>query len=144
MHCKPHSRLTHSEIASQQRDLHSWSQIHDHGYLKLLFNDSTEKKGIPTNEVVRHALREKATEDGTVQLTRSYALFEGRHAKTLNVKEGDIAVFTVTRSGYTQGSSSIKYKTLKSGTAKEGEDYLGVNDILGFAPGEKSKEIFVQ
>ena len=62
----------------------------------------------------------------------------------IEVKEGDIAVFTVTRSGYTQGSSSIKYKTLKSGTAKEGEDYLGVNDILGFAPGEKSKEIFVQ
>ena len=31
----------------------------------------------------------KATEDGMVQLPRSYALFEGRHAKTLNVKEGD-------------------------------------------------------
>ncbi len=62
----------------------------------------------------------------------------------VTVKEGDQATFLVTRSGYTEGSSSVKYKTRKyKGTATLDEDYLGVNDILGFAPGETEKTIQV-
>ena len=61
------------------------------------------------------------------------------------VEEGDIANFRVTREGYTDVSSSITFKTLKyRGTAKENEDYLPVNDILGFAPGETEKFISVR
>lgn len=63
----------------------------------------------------------------------------------VTVEEGDIADFVVTRDGYIDISSSVKYKTLKyRGSAKENEDYLPVNDILGFAPGEKVKTISVR
>jgi len=63
----------------------------------------------------------------------------------VTVTEGDIAKFVVTRSGYTEGSSSVKFKTLKyEGTATEGLDYLPVNDILGFSPGETTKNIEVR
>ena len=63
----------------------------------------------------------------------------------ITVEEGDIAEFVVTRTGYIQSSSSVKYKTLKyRGSATENEDYIPVNDILGFAPGETSKRIFVR
>jgi hypothetical protein len=63
----------------------------------------------------------------------------------IKVEEGDIAQFVVKRSGYTEVSSSVTYKTLKhKGTAKENEDYLPVNDILGFAPGETEKTISVR
>lgn len=61
------------------------------------------------------------------------------------VEEGQVAQFTVKRSGYTEVSSSVTYKTLKyRGTAKEFSDYLPVNDILGFAPGETQKTINVR
>jgi len=61
------------------------------------------------------------------------------------VTEGDFARFTVTRSGYTEISSSVKYKTLKyKGTATENEDYYPDSDILGFAPGETSKVISIR
>ena len=63
----------------------------------------------------------------------------------LTVKEGSIAKFTVTRAGYLDEASSIKYKTLKNqGSATEGEDYVGVDGILGFAPNETTKYIDVQ
>jgi len=62
------------------------------------------------------------------------------------VEEGQEAVFTVTRSGYTESSSSVQFKTinLEASTADEGTDYLPVNDILGFAPGESSKTFSIR
>lgn len=61
------------------------------------------------------------------------------------VEEGDIAEFKVTRRGYIFASSSIKFKTLKyRGSATENLDYIPVDDILGFSPGETSKSIFVR
>jgi len=67
------------------------------------------------------------------------------NTKDIRVTEGNIAKFTITRKGYTSVSSSVKYKTLKySGKATEGQDYLPVNGILGFAPGETEKTIEVQ
>lgn len=65
--------------------------------------------------------------------------------KDVTVEEGEIAKFVVTREGYTDVSSSVKYQTLKyNGSATEGEDYLPEKGILGFAPGEISKEIQVR
>ena len=65
--------------------------------------------------------------------------------KDIRVTEGDIAKFTITRKGFISVSSSVKYKTLKfSGKATEGKDYLPVNGVLGFAPGETEKTIEVQ
>ena len=61
----------------------------------------------------------------------------------IEVKEGEQAIFTVTRSGYTDVSSSVTYKTLKLGTASPDSDYFPVDDILGFSPGEKQKNIIV-
>ena len=44
-----------------------------------------------------------------------------------------------------ESSSSVKYRTLKyEGSAKEQEDYIPVNDILGFAPGETEKTITIR
>lgn len=61
------------------------------------------------------------------------------------VEEGEIAIFTVSRTGYTEVSSSVTYKTLKySGSATENADYIPESGILGFAPGETSKEIQVR
>ena len=62
----------------------------------------------------------------------------------IEVKEGQIATFTVTRSGYLGSASSVKYKTLKSGTATPNEDYVPVDGILGFAENQTSKTISVQ
>lgn len=61
----------------------------------------------------------------------------------LTVEEGDIAIFTVTRSGYTDVSSSVRYST-KDGTAEENVDYQPASGILGFSPGETSKTISVR
>lgn len=61
------------------------------------------------------------------------------------VEEGNEAVFTVTRSGYIAEASSVTFKTLSNkGTATKDVDYLPVNDILGFAPGEDQKRITVK
>ena len=61
------------------------------------------------------------------------------------VEEGEIATFTVSRTGYTEVSSSVTYKTLKyTGTATENADYIPESGILGFAPGETSKQIQVR
>ena len=63
----------------------------------------------------------------------------------ITVEEGEDAIFTVTRTGYTEISSSVKFKTLKGkGTAEVGSDYLAVDSILGFAPNETSKNIIVK
>lgn len=61
----------------------------------------------------------------------------------IEVEEGDIAVFTVTRSGKTDVSSSVKYST-RDGSATSGTDYEQASGILGFAPGETSKQISVR
>ena len=64
---------------------------------------------------------------------------------SIEVTEGDTAKFTVTRTGFTEIASSVEFKTLKNqGTATAGTDYLAVDDILGFAPGETEKPIEVQ
>ena len=63
----------------------------------------------------------------------------------IEVTRGKVAVFTVTRSGYTAEASSVVYKTLDKGTATADEDYFKVNEsILGFTPGETSKTIEIQ
>lgn len=65
--------------------------------------------------------------------------------KDVTVEEGEDAVFTVTRSGYLGGSSSLRYKTVSfEGGAESDVDYLSASDILGFAPGESSKTITVK
>lgn len=61
------------------------------------------------------------------------------------VEEGEDAIFTVTRSGYVNAASSVKFKTVSfEDGAEEGVDYYKVSDILGFAPGEISKTITVR
>lgn len=63
----------------------------------------------------------------------------------IEVTRGKVAIFTVTRSGYTAEASSVTYKTLDKGTATPDEDYLKVNEsVLGFTPGETSKTIEIQ
>ena len=63
----------------------------------------------------------------------------------VTVKEGAIAKFTVTRSGYLDIASSVKFKTLKKqGTATAGSDYLSQDGILGFAINETEKTIEIQ
>ena len=62
----------------------------------------------------------------------------------IEVEEGNVATFTVTRSGYLGSASSIKYKTLTSGSATSEKDYIAVNGILGFAANESSKTFSVQ
>ena len=62
---------------------------------------------------------------------------------SIKVQEGQKAVFTVTRSGYTGVSSSVKYKTIDA-LALAGEDFEGANSILGFTEGEVEKTIEIQ
>ena len=61
----------------------------------------------------------------------------------ITVEESQIATFKVTRSGFVEQSSSVTFKTLKKGTATEGEDYIATEGILGFAPNETEKTISV-
>jgi len=64
---------------------------------------------------------------------------------SIEVTEGETAKFTVTRTGFTEIASSVEFKTLKNqGTATAETDYITVDDILGFAPGETEKPIEVQ
>lgn len=60
------------------------------------------------------------------------------------VEEGRDAQFVVTRSGYTDVSSSVTFKTLNLGSAEKDSDYLSAEGILGFAPGETQKTITVK
>jgi hypothetical protein len=63
----------------------------------------------------------------------------------IEVEEGSVAKFTITRTGFTTIASSVKIKTLANqGNATAGTDYLAVDDILGFAPNETEKSIDVQ
>ena len=64
--------------------------------------------------------------------------------KDIEVLEGDNAVFTVTRSGYLDESSSVTFKTVGSSTAIPDKDFLMVDDIVGFAPNESSKVVEVK
>lgn len=61
----------------------------------------------------------------------------------LEVEEGDIAEFIVTRSGAIDVSSSVKYST-RDGSAESPSDYETSSGVLGFAPGETSKTISVR
>ena len=61
----------------------------------------------------------------------------------IEVKEGEKAVFTVTRSGYTDVISSVTFKT-RDGTATKGSDYEELSGILGFVEGEKAKTIEIR
>ena len=61
----------------------------------------------------------------------------------IKVKEGEKAIFTVTRSGYTDGISSLTYKT-RDGSATKGSDYQESNGVLGFVAGQKSAQILVR
>ena len=59
-----------------------------------------------------------------------------------NVIEGQTAEVTVKRTGYTQASSSIAYKSA-DGTATEGDDYQRVEGVLGFGPNQLERVIRV-
>ena len=61
----------------------------------------------------------------------------------IEVKEGEKAVFTVTRSGYTDIISSVTFKT-RDGTATKGSDYEELSGVLGFVEGEKAKTIEIR
>ena len=58
------------------------------------------------------------------------------------VTEGENAVFTITRSGYLEEASSIVFTTLDDQSTATAElDYLSDSGIIGFQPGEETKEI---
>ena len=61
-----------------------------------------------------------------------------------NAQEGGKLVFTVTRSGYLDEASSVKYTTLDKGTATAEDDFFPENGILGFQPKQTSKTIEIQ
>ena len=61
----------------------------------------------------------------------------------IEVKEGEKAVFTVTRSGYIDVISSLTFKT-RNGTATAGLDYEESSGVLGFVAGETTKTIEVR
>ena len=63
--------------------------------------------------------------------------------KDITVKEGDIAVFTVERSGFIGVSSSVEFN-VQDGTATKDVDFADVSGVLGFSPNEKSKTIEVE
>lgn len=60
----------------------------------------------------------------------------------ITVTEGDVAKFTITRSGETTIESSVLYASI-DGTA-DSTDYIKNNGILGFSPGETEKTISYQ
>ena len=61
----------------------------------------------------------------------------------VEVKEGEKAIFTVTRSGYIDVISSLTFKS-RNGTATAGEDYEESSGVLGFVAGETTKTIEVR
>ena len=63
----------------------------------------------------------------------------------LTVTEGNVAKFIITRTGSIDISSSVQAKTIKNqGSATAETDYLPVDAIVGFSPGETEKTIEVQ
>ena len=63
--------------------------------------------------------------------------------KDITVKEGEIDVFTVERSGFIGVASSVEFNVI-DGSADKGIDFADVSGILGFSPNEKSKTIEVE
>tara|TARA_S200000501_G_scaffold233892_1_gene219381 strand:- start:1158 stop:4016 length:2859 start_codon:yes stop_codon:yes gene_type:complete len=63
--------------------------------------------------------------------------------KDITVKEGEIAVFTVERSGFIGVASSVEFNVI-DGSATKVFDFADVSGVLGFAPNEKSKTIEVE
>ena len=61
----------------------------------------------------------------------------------IEVKEGDDAVFTITRSGLTDISSSVTYKT-RDGSAVEDDDYQQSDGVIGFHEGQTEKTISIK
>ena len=63
----------------------------------------------------------------------------------ITVTRGEVAVFTITRSGYLDTASSVSFKTLDTqGTATAGEDYFTTNTIVGFQPSETEKTVEIR
>ena len=63
----------------------------------------------------------------------------------IEVSEGDVAKFTVTRYGTVNIASSLQFKTLDGqGSATAQTDYLSQSGILGFTAGETEKIISIQ
>ena len=63
----------------------------------------------------------------------------------LTVTEGNVAKFIITRTGFIDISSSVQAKTIKNqGSATAETDYLPVDAVVGFSPGETEKTIEVQ
>ena len=63
----------------------------------------------------------------------------------ITVTRGDVAIFTITRSGYLEQASSVSFKTLDTqGTATAGEDYFTTNTIIGFQPEETEKTVEIR
>ena len=63
--------------------------------------------------------------------------------RILELKKDQYSSFIVTRVWCNDVSSSVSYST-RNGTASEDVDYVKKDGILGFAPGETSKEIDVR
>ena len=85
--------------------------------------------GVPKRNITDPSLAQKLTYD----------------INSIEVEEGTVARFTVTRKGFTQVASSVRFQTINNqGTATAGVDYLSVNEILGFAVGEEEKTVDVQ
>ena len=61
----------------------------------------------------------------------------------IKIKEGDDAVFTVTRSGLTDISSSVTYRT-RDGSATKGEDYQESDGVIGFHEGQTEKTVSIK
>ena len=63
----------------------------------------------------------------------------------VQVVEGEDAKFTITRSGYLEQASSVNFVTLtEQGTATAQSDYLPITDLIGFLPGETTKEVSIK
>lgn len=61
----------------------------------------------------------------------------------ITVTEGEIASFTITRSGTVALPSSILFETVE-GTAMDESDYIGNKGIIGFSTNETQKQINIQ
>lgn len=81
-------------------------------------------------------------EEDPVDKSSPSDLFIEYSSEDIEVKEGEQAVFTITRSGNVSKSSSVKV-TVLGGTAIQGEDYdkLFTGSSIGFAAGATSKKI---
>jgi len=83
-----------------------------------------------------------SSDDGGVSIAPTTSNVINYSCEDITVKEGNPAVFTITRSGNVTVSSSITVKVLP-GTATENEDYIKDFDgsSVGFGPGETTKKL---